>query len=72
MKAYISVQHFGDASQVQGLCDTINHLTMFHSYVDDKGNAILSCKVAELGGLLAQLASFRETNWVEYTVQFDC
>lgn len=72
MKTYISVQNFGSAEDKQGLCDTINHLTLFHAYIGADDNVKLPCKVAELGGLLAQLASYRETNWIEYTVQFDC
>ena len=73
MKAYISVQNFGSAEDKQGLCDTINHLTFFHAYVAEDGCVrIVVKKITELGDLLIVLADNAETNWIEYTVQFDC
>lgn len=70
-KAFVSIVNFGDASQKKGLCETINNLTLFHAYVNDFGNVLIPCKVSELGGLLSQLSAFPDTNWIEYTVQFD-
>jgi len=72
MKAYVAIQNFGDIEDKQALCEHIKASTMFHAYIDDRGNILMPCKVAELGWLFGELAGFRETNWVEYTVQFDC
>jgi hypothetical protein len=69
-KAMVSVLNFGDIHQKKGLCETINNLTLYHAYVDNHSNVVIPCRVFELGGLLAQFASFEETNWIEYTVQF--
>lgn len=71
-KAFVSIVNFGDVSQKKGLCDTINNLTLFHAYVNECGNVLIPCKIAELGGLLSQLSAFPDTNWIEYAVQFEC
>ena len=70
MKAYVSVQNFGSDADKRGLCDTINHLKFFHAYIGADESVKIPCKLAELGNLLESLAVHSETNWVEYTVQF--
>jgi hypothetical protein len=72
MKAYLVVRYFGDVHQNKGLCDTINRLTIATAFIGYEDNPVIKCELSELGGLLLQLASFDETNWIEYTVQFEC
>lgn len=72
MKAYVTIQNFGEAEQKQSICEFIRDVTMFHAYVDDRGNVVMPCQVEELGLLMSQLAGTTGTNWIEYTVQFDC
>lgn len=71
MKAYVCICNFGTADQKRDICEKINALTMYHSYVNDTGNIVIPCKVTELGDLLEQLAKYDETNWIEYAVSFD-
>lgn len=71
-KAFVYIVNFGDEAQKKGLCETINNLTLFHAFVNEYGNVLIPCKVSELGGLLSQLSAFPDTNWIEYTVQFEC
>ena len=73
MKAYVTIQNFGSDEDKRGIADTINHLTFFHAYVDESGLVrIVVKKLTELGDLLTVLAMHDETNWIEYTIQFDC
>ena len=72
MKAHVTIQNFGSDEDKRGICDTLNHLTFFHFYIGDQGCVRTSCKLTEIGDLLILLAMTEETNWIEYTVQFDC
>ena len=70
MKAYVSVQNFGSDQEKADLCVIINRLTLFHAFVNDKGNVVIPCRSYELGNLFSQLEA-NQLNWIEYTVQFD-
>ena len=69
--AYLFVVKFGDDAQKASLRNTIYDVTGYDAWINDDGNVVLSCLVANLGGLLSALASSKLTNWIEYTIQFD-
>jgi hypothetical protein len=72
MQAYVSISNFGTDEQKHKLCEDINRVAIFHAYVNDNGVVVVSCLVNELGVFFQKLATDSATNWVEYTVQFDC
>ena len=69
--AYIYIVKFGDDTQKASLCDTIYDVTGYDAWINEDGNVMLSCLVANLGGVLCALASSNHTDWIEYTIQFD-
>lgn len=72
MKAWVSVQKFGDYETCVELCEYINSTTFYHAILGSNGNVVIQCRQYELGQLLAILAADEKTNWIEYTVQFEC
>jgi hypothetical protein len=72
MKAWVSVQNFGDWDACTELCEHINQTTFYHAMLGSNGNPVIECRQYELGQLLGILAKDEKTNWIEYTVQFEC
>lgn len=72
MKAWVSVQHFGDHEACVELCEYINRTTFYHAVIGNGGSPVIQCRQYELGQLMAILANDEKINWIEYTVQFEC
>jgi hypothetical protein len=55
----------------EAICATINSLTPYRACVNENGVPVIFCGISEIGDLFASLSRFPQTNWVEYSVQFD-
>lgn len=70
MTAYVYVSNFGSDEQKRKLCKDIHRVSMEQAYINDMGVVVVPCRVQDLGNLFIYLSEDAETNWVEYTVQF--
>jgi hypothetical protein len=71
-RAFVSIVNFGDREQSQALCEMIINMTDFHPVLNSAGIPVIQCRVRDLGGMMVQFASMAATNWIEYTIQFEC
>jgi hypothetical protein len=70
MKAFVTVQDFGNDAAVARLAEWIRDLTPIPVSLNQPGTLLLVCDLDQLGALFLALASSPSTDWVEYTVQF--
>lgn len=67
----VFIANFGDKSDKEAICATISRLTPYRAYVNENGVPVIPCRAYEIGDLFAYLSRFPQTNWVEYSVQFN-
>lgn len=70
MKAFVSIQGFGDKEACARLVGWLADLTAIPASVNQPDSVLLVCDPSELGGLFVALAGSESTDWIEYTVQF--
>lgn len=69
--ACVYLANFGTQSDKEAICATINSLTPYRAYVNENGVPVIPCGISETGDLFAYLSRFPQTNWIEYSVQFN-
>jgi hypothetical protein len=70
MKAFVSIQDFGDADAIALLIQSLVAITSIPVSFNQPRCALLVCDVGQLGELFTALANNPATDWIEYTVQF--
>ena len=71
MKAFVTIQNYGNAAALASLVYTLSNLTDIPVSINQNNCVLLVCEPKKLGKLFVTLAGNDKTNWIEYTVQFD-
>ncbi len=71
MKVFVAVLDFGDTAQKVSLGETIEKMTGHAVHLGSTGNPVVVFDISKLGEFFVTLATSPETNWIEYTVQFE-